>query len=87
MTASVPQSLPKAGDRFELIAPFWSDVDTRVGNGSVFYRQTNASELLQRAAAQIQGEFAEFYDFRPTLLLIATWDHVTSHRQQPETVN
>ena len=86
MTASDPQSFPKAGDRFELIAPFWSDVDTSVGNGSVFYRQTNASELLQKAGTEIQEAFAEFHDYRPTLLLIVTWDHVRSHRLQSETV-
>lgn len=56
-----------------LIAPFWADVDLRKG-GSVFYRQTTQSDILQQiaiATLQISG-----FQFVPTLAFIATWTAV-----------
>ena len=89
LTASVPQSFPRRGEgeRFQIIAPFWSDVDTRrQGAGEVLFRQTNASDLLQKAGSEIRQTFRDFHSFVPSLLLIATWDHVSSYRRQSETV-
>lgn len=61
-----------------LIAPFWHDVNTLNG-GEIYYRQETDQELLE-----IFDLLA--HDFQPTLLFIATWDHVapatfTMHQQ------
>ncbi|XP_071784784.1 uncharacterized protein [Asterias amurensis] len=54
------------------IAPFGADYDTRYG-GSVFYREELGTETLRRAAQEISQYFGR-PDFRPTSLVIVTWD-------------
>ena len=59
------------------MAVFWGDVDTDVPDGRggrVCFQQTNNSELLERALADIRRAY-------PTLssldyIFISTWDHV-----------
>ena len=56
------------------MAAFWADVDTR-GTGTISYRETNNTDLLQRASSHIKRAFptiAVSLDY----LFIATWDHV-----------
>ena len=59
-----------------LIGPFISDVDTKPpGSGKVYYELSNSTSLLARA----RGEIVQTYrdeNFDPTLLIIATYDHV-----------
>ena len=84
-TFDPPQPFPPNNDS-ALIAPFWSEVDTR-GTGNVFYRQTtNDTELLSKAAYEIQEAFAEFHEFAPTMLFIATWDGVGYYNSQTDLV-
>ena len=61
--------------KLELIAPYWSDVDTR-GIGKVWYRETANPDLLERAQREIQKAFAAHGTFTPTYLFISTWDRV-----------
>ena len=82
-----PVSLPLDNsneDIFELIAPFWSDVDTR-GTGTVYYRQTYSPILLAIAAYEIQTNFEE--DFVPSLLFVATWDRVGYYNERTDLVS
>ena len=69
-----PQSFP-LGDGRQVIAPFWGDVDT-TGTGSVWYRETLDESLLIRARNEIRAAFVNQMSFEPTVLFIATWDHV-----------
>ena len=67
-----PSSLPLNGNNF--IAPYWGDVDTS-GTGQVYYRQTNDSILLARAANDIQSvSLSE--NVVITNLFIVTWNAV-----------
>ena len=62
-------------DRRQIIAPFWADVNTNNG-GTISYRQTTDSELLQRATDDVRGAFLDHQRFRATWIFIATWDRV-----------
>ena len=63
------------GDQRRLISPFWGDVDTRNG-GTVFYRESKDTLLLQRATADIRRAFVIHQKFTATWIFIATWDRV-----------
>ena len=72
MNRHTPLLLPLNGNNF--IAPYWSDVDTS-GTGQVYYRQTNNSILLARAANDIQSvSLSE--NVAITNLFIVTWNAV-----------
>ena len=77
VSLSSPQPLPLSGN-FVLVAPLWSDVDTQTG-GAVFYQLTRNSTLLHSAAQDLQAAFTDLTDFSPSVLLIATWDHVSAY--------
>ena len=67
---------------FPAIAPFLVDVDTTVGNGAVYYRSDESLNALTRAAQIVQQGFSGA-QFRPTHLVIATWDQVSCFREDP----
>ena len=60
-----------------LIAPFWADVAI-TATGSIWYRETNETEILDRARREIQSAFfiANQQTVNITHLFIATWDDV-----------
>ena len=73
-----PDTFPLSGEQ-ELIAPYWSDVDTRPperAGGTVWYRETADPSVLSRARSEISRVFVDHQDFNPVYALIATWDHV-----------
>lgn len=76
VTLSFPQTLPLRGN-FVLVAPFWSDVDTRLG-GTVFYQLTRNATLLSLVGEEVQDAFSDLPPFSPSVLLIATWDGVSA---------
>lgn len=57
------------------IAAFYSNVDTSE-KGTVYYRETNDTRVTVKAAETVQENFAEYYDFHPTSVFIATWADV-----------
>ena len=69
-----PEPFPLEND-LQMIAPYWADVDTR-GTGSVYYRETQNSSLLQRARNDVRSTFVELSSFTPTSLFVATWFRV-----------
>ena len=78
LNASVPQLTFEPFPLNEtLIAPYWADADTR-DSGNVWYRETNDTELLDRARMEIQSAFsnANQQTSNITHLFIATWDAV-----------
>lgn len=67
-----------------MIAPYWSDVDTRCG-GDIYYRQLKilpgsdiSYEIQQEVALTGLGA-----DFKPSALFIATWEGVMSTNDVP----
>ena len=59
----------------KIIAPYWSNIDTR-GSGKIFYRETAEPSLLSRASSEIQAAFPMSENVTIKNLLIATWDAV-----------
>ncbi|XP_067009862.1 nidogen isoform X2 [Anabrus simplex] len=60
---------------YPVIAPLYTNVDTRE-RGTVYYRETQDPQLLDRAAINIRDAFSAGQDFTPKSLFIATWDDV-----------
>ena len=73
---------------FELIAPFWADVDTRgTGvNNTVWYRETSDPDALSRSRNDIQCSAFADSSFNPIYLFIATWDHVGYYNRRTDKV-
>lgn len=69
-----PAAFPLGAQR-RMIAPFWSDVDTRNG-GTISYRQTTDYLFLQPATQHVRGACLAL-NFYARWIFIATWDRVT----------
>jgi hypothetical protein len=74
MSTYTPSPFPLGSNR-QLIAPYWTDIDTRKG-GDIWYRESTNSTLLQRVSLEIRRVFPEQYKFEASWLFIATWDNV-----------
>ena len=72
-------------DNDELIAPFWSDVDTRAA-GNVSYRASTAVADLDFARDYIQRGFPAQPLFNPQFALVATWEGVGYFNQRSNLV-
>ena len=59
----------------QLVAPYWADADTRA-IGTVYFRETNDREILNRAENDIRTFTNNQTNFVPSLVFIATWDGV-----------
>ena len=76
--AAVSQHAPDPfplSDQRQIIAPFWGDVNINNG-GTISYRQTTDSGLLQRATDDVRRAFLDHTEFHATWIFIATWDRV-----------
>ncbi|XP_036391204.1 uncharacterized protein LOC118782065 [Megalops cyprinoides] len=60
--------------RGDIIAPFWTNIDSRV-NGTISYRQVTSGSLLQQATQDINQYFPNL-TFTASWVFIATWDRV-----------
>jgi hypothetical protein len=58
-----------------MIAPFWADIDTRVG-GQIFFRESVDPTLRTKAANEIKNVFPQFSGLELNWLFIATWNDV-----------
>ena len=70
----------------ELIAPFWSDVDTR-GAGTVWYRNSTAAVDIDFARDYIQMGFPTQPLFTPQTVVVATWHNVGYFDQKSNRVS
>ena len=59
------------------IIPFKVDLDTSVGNGTIFYREVISGSLLAKATNHVNMCYSGASSFSATWLFIATWDRVT----------
>ncbi|XP_067119899.1 nidogen [Centruroides vittatus] len=71
---------------YPIIAPLYSDVDTR-GTGRIYYRETRAADLLERASRDIHRHFSQSSNFQPISIFIATWDGVGHYEKGVGLVN
>ncbi|XP_020896715.2 uncharacterized protein LOC110235594 [Exaiptasia diaphana] len=69
----VPKRFPL--DDIGMVAPFWTDVDTREG-GAIWYRQNATKKLLEEASTDIRKAFPEFPRFSAIWMFVATWEKV-----------
>nr|XP_021407972.1 sushi, nidogen and EGF-like domain-containing protein 1 [Lonchura striata domestica] len=81
-----PQPFPLPGHH-PFVAPYWADVDTRLG-GNVFYRQSRDAQLLARLAQDLApavppGDLPP----QPTWAFVATWDRVAYFGAASDKVN
>ena len=62
------------------IAPFWADVDTRGGLGTVFFRRATDETTLTAIKNVVRDSKAGFQfaaaRFNPIWALVATWEEV-----------
>ena len=78
MSTYTPSPFP-LGSNKRLVAPYWSDIDTRNG-GDVWYRESTNITLLQMVSLEIRRVFPEHYKFQASWIFIATWDNVAFYR-------
>ena len=67
------------------IAPFYSDVDTRI-QGSIYYRESQQPELIGAVIQILEENFNSADGFKPTSLLIVTWDSVGYYDRKSDKV-
>ena len=61
-----------------IIAPFLADVDIGDG-GTIFYRQSTNTILLERIRKELLSLDPGLYTFSPTHIFIATWQAVHAY--------
>lgn len=71
---------------YKVIAAFLADIDTTYA-GTVYYRETDNVDLLQRAALDVHAHFSNFDSYMPTSLFIVTWDHVGFYKENDTLLN
>uniref|UniRef100_A0A669CE63 Uncharacterized protein n=1 Tax=Oreochromis niloticus TaxID=8128 RepID=A0A669CE63_ORENI len=69
----IPYRFPAYVSR-DIIAPFWTDMDTRV-SGQVYYNQYTSGSVLQQATQDINQYFPEL-NFNANWVFVATWYEV-----------
>ncbi|KAA0710949.1 Nidogen-2 [Triplophysa tibetana] len=65
---------------FPVIAPFLADIDTSKGKGSIYYRQTESTTVLERVKADVKKGFPGAV-FTPNHAFIATWENVSAYEE------
>ena len=73
-TSVIPSSFPLSSDN-ELIAPYWAHADI-FSAGTVFYRETNDSDILSNANSFVRYVSPEFSSFSATTAFIVTWEEI-----------
>ncbi|KAL1423396.1 hypothetical protein MTO96_021153 [Rhipicephalus appendiculatus] len=71
---------------YPIMAPLYSDVDTR-GVGRVFYRETQEPSLLARFEQTVGANFAAGSTFRARSLFVATWEGVGYYERKSDRRN
>lgn len=61
----------------KIIAPFWTDIDTRKG-GYLWYRTTTDYTILRRGTNEIHSLFPGILHVSPTWMMVITWEDVAA---------
>lgn len=78
------QPFPISGSH-KIIAPFWTDIDTRYG-GYVWYRTTRDHTVLQRGTNKLRSLsslFPELHTFSASWMMVVTWKDVAAYHCSP----
>nr|XP_022329841.1 sushi, nidogen and EGF-like domain-containing protein 1 [Crassostrea virginica] len=75
------QAFPISGSH-KIIAPFWTDIDTRQG-GYLYYRTTTQSAILQRGTNKIRSLFPNIFHFSASWMMVVTWEDVAAYGCSP----
>ena len=70
------QAFPISGSH-KIIAPFWTDIDTRKG-GLLYYRTTTQNADLLRGTNKIRSLFPNIINFSASWMMVVTWDDVAA---------
>lgn len=62
----------------KIIAPFWTDINTRNG-GRLWYRTTTIVSILQLGTNTISNVFSNFATFSAAWIMVVTWEDVAAH--------
>ena len=83
-----PDSLPLDDDDYIVIAPFWADVDIRIG-GEIYYRESTDPQLLQRATKDVRSVYFDMRakGFQAKWVLVATWYEVPNKLKGDKKMN
>lgn len=71
---------------YPLIAPFYTNVDTRQ-TGTVSYYETNNPSVLRRATDNVRRYFSNQDSFQATSLFIVTWFEVGYYNRRSDKTN
>ncbi|XP_058796968.1 nidogen [Phymastichus coffea] len=69
-----------------VIAPLYTHVDIRA-SGSIYYEETNASDVISRASNLVRSSFKNASNFVPTHIFIATWLDVGYFHEKKDKIN
>ena len=58
-----------------IVAPLWKNLSTE-DFGSIFYRSSNSSDMLDGMAELIVNSSSNYTAFRPKLSVVATWQDI-----------
>ena len=60
-----------------IIAPFWTNLVPEDSVGSIYYRTTNDSVILDRLVNITTGFNPNFSNYQPSLAIIVTWENIS----------
>lgn len=69
-----------------VISPLYTHVDTRA-SGTIYWRETDSSEILARTGGLVRSTFKDAADFVPTHVFLATWLDVGYYNQRKDKVS
>ena len=72
------------------IAPFWADVDTRGGLGTVFFRTSTDEttlDAIKKVVLESKAGFQFAARFNPIWALVATWEEVGYYNRKGDKVS
>lgn len=81
LTEYTSQPFPINGSH-KIIAPFWTDIDTRKG-GQLWYRTTTQSSTLQQGSSKIRVLFPNILNFVAYWMMVVTWENVAAFGCDP----
>lgn len=67
------------------IAPLYTHVDLRA-SGEIYYKESNASEVVSRAGGLVRSSFKNARDFVPNHVFLTTWVNVGYFNEKKDKV-
>ena len=73
LSQHTPVSFPI--DDEDIIAPYWTDIDT-VHTGNIFFKESIENELLDKITSEIRAYNDRLFEFNARWAFIVTWENV-----------